>query len=139
MSNLQSPRPKHPLGFYEEKVLEAFKELPTQFTIEANARLPLPGGEINYEPDFVIQRHDGQQLLVEVKSVQSLSISNLSRLTRISELIRKAGKGFVVLALDPGFGRPAKRNIEAFKKLHIHNVKTNSEIVDATLEEFKEL
>jgi hypothetical protein len=132
-------RSRSPLTFHEERVLDALQYLPAEFEVEVGKRLQFREEEISYEPDFIVRRQDGRQVVLEVKSAQSLSMSNLSRLTRISHLIQQTGKGFLVIVLGPEFERSSIQDLNEFHGLHVRTVGTDREILSATLGEFEHL
>ena len=127
------------LSTHEEKVLSALQNLPSQYKVVSSPRLKFPTEQVSYEPDFVVQREDGSRLVVEVKSQHSLSMNNLSQLTRISALIRKEGQGFVVMVFGPTEEWSPTWKLDEFNELHVRTVMNKEDIVRQTLQEFNEL
>jgi hypothetical protein len=135
----RSDRPRSPLSLAEERVLRALETLSPEYQISMGSRLQIPsvpGGEsaISYEPDFEIAGPDGSHIVIEVKTGKSLSMVNLLRFVKFNELIRAAGKGFLVLVWGDDHVAPRPRGMPEVEALPIQMVRTDSEVVKAVKE-----
>lgn len=134
-------RLRMPLSFAEERVLRALETLPPEYQITMGTRFQFPswqpeGFPISYEPDFEITDFEGRRIVVEAKSAASLSLANLSRFVKISEMIRATGRGFLLLVWGenhPGFRTSA---LPEFMTLNIRDVQTDSDVMQAVRSEF---
>ena len=125
----------------EEEVLQALQGLPPTYQVSFGERLQLPPNETGgigrtYLPDFVIEMDGGQQVVVEVKSPQSLTMVNLSRFLAIDKQLREAGKKFLLLVPDTQTGQKTMNETENFDDLHIYSFSNEAEIIDAVIKEF---
>lgn len=125
----------------EEQVLGALLRLPTGYSVSTGERVQLPSGAAGgvsrtYVSDFVISKDGRQQVVVEVKSPQSLTLLNLSRLRVINKQLREHGKKFVLLVPQSRADTAAWDELQEFADLHVHPVSNDAEIISAVMSEF---
>lgn len=125
----------------EESILRALHQLPANFHVSSGERVQVaPSDTVSvartYLPDFVIKNEDGQQVVVEVKSAQSLTMVNLSRFLAIDKQLREEGQRFLLLVPEPKTRQPEVSDIEGFQDLHIYSVSNDTEVINAVLSEF---
>ena len=76
--------------------------------------------------------------MIEVKSSRSLSIMSLSRLLPICDSIRSKGQGFLLILRDDVKDTVSKAGeLEEFEKLHIRAAKTDGDVIEGVLNEFR--
>lgn len=108
----------------EVAVFEELRKLPKDYTVVVH-----PAAEQHdtgrYIPDFSVSDSSGRQLLLEVKSPQSLSWSNMAKLSSISLNAHAHGRGFMVLVLDPDASSRANHSklLQNRLKGHFENLK----------------
>jgi len=125
----------------EEQVLGALLRLPTGYQVSSGERLQVPSsatGSVSrtYLSDFVISKDGRQQVVVEVKSPQSLTMVNLSRLRAIDKHLREAGKKFVLLVPTSQADTAALDEMQEFAELRVYPVSNDAEIISAVMSEF---
>lgn len=87
-----------------------------------------------YGPDFLVRRKStGQELFVEVKSIHSLSLSNLAMLRAVAKQLKKIGKDFLVLVLDNSSKREIRSTSFNTDEVQILTVSNPVQISDAVL------
>jgi hypothetical protein len=141
MTDQESRDKRSLLSRSEELIFRALHQLPADFHVSSGERLQVPPSEarssgLTYLPDFVIKKEDGQQVVVEVKSAQSLTMVNLSRFLAIDKQLREDGQKFVLLVPDAKTGQAATNQTQDFQDLHIYSVSNDSEVINAVLSEF---
>jgi hypothetical protein len=120
----------------ESRALAALECLPSSYQIQLNP----PGIDLKewsvgtsgtYEPDFAVVSPSGERLVVEVKSVSSLSLANMVRFVEIDRLVRESGARFVLLAWGSDELKSRTKDLPEFKGLHIHFVNSDNQVVRA--------
>jgi hypothetical protein len=115
----------------EQDVLDALSGLPDEYSVKPR---PLEmsfvrdGVSYHYEPDFVVEGPHGRKLIVEVKSLRSLSLANLAKLSVISQQAQAEGRDFIVLVPDARPSDPLRSSLLGAQDLHIVRVGERSEI-----------
>lgn len=109
----------------EVAVLEELRKLPSDYTVKVQPTTEQQDDSGRYIPDFLVSDSSGRRLLLEVKSPQSLSWSNMAKLSSISHHARALGKGFLVLVLEPDASSRASYSKLLDKRLrgHFENLK----------------
>jgi len=88
----------------ERKVLDALHGLPDGYNVAYRpAGMTIESEDLaeRYEPDIVVSDPEGRTVLVEVKSPQSMSWSNMANFVQIDRSARNAGTSFLVLVPEP--------------------------------------
>lgn len=117
----------------ESHALAALERLPASYQVH----LSPPGIDLKkwnvgtYEPDFTVVGPSGEKLVVEVKSVSSLSFANMVRFVEIDRRVRESGDRFVLLAWGSEEVKSPTRDLPEFQALHIHFVNSGSQVVQA--------
>jgi hypothetical protein len=136
-------QPRVPLSQAESRALAALECLPATYQVQLNP----PGIDLKkwnvgtsgtYEPDFAVISPSGERLVVEVKSVSSLSLANMVRFVEIDRQVRESGGRFVLLAWGSDEPRSRTKDLPEFKELHIHFVSSDGEVVRAIEAELSE-
>lgn len=109
----------------EVAVLEELRKLPKDYTVVVHPAAEQQDDRGRYIPDFSVSDSSGRQLLLEVKSPQSLSWSNMAKLSSISLNAHAHGRGFMVLVLDPDASSRANHSklLQNRLKGHFENLK----------------
>jgi hypothetical protein len=86
----------------EREVADALKQFPSHINVEQEgAPIQIPRGDdepLRYRPDFVLRDGlSGKTLVIEVKSLGSMSLANLVKLRMIQDFLKSKGVDFVLL------------------------------------------
>lgn len=108
--------PRHYLSDEEEIIASALSNsLPPKWSVELESRsieISLPDGNtLRYQPDFVLRdQQAGRTLIVEIKNLRSMSITNMIKFGLISAAYRERGCEFLMLVLGEDPTKLAHRN-----------------------------
>jgi len=137
----QSSRMRGPMSGIELKVEKALESLPQSLHVTLGGeRIPYTsqGNSLRYEPDFVVRNDSGQTVVIEVKSPDALSLTNMVRFLDISTGVELLPQhAFLVLiwgAVDERSKRVAFKS--EFSELLIRFVTTDSEVIRYVTEAF---
>lgn len=120
----------------EESVIDELRQLPDGYELNLQPdRLLIDVGEERrkYNPGIEVTSPTGSRLIVEVVSIDELSIANRARLVRINEHVRKTGAEFVVLVADATRSKPFRSSIPELQVLPLAFAYERSEIVPTVL------
>lgn len=130
----------------ESEVADALAALPDTYQVTISPqRFQFPESWENnrlnsYEPDFEVVNETGKRLIVEVKSVNALSLSNMVRFVEIAKAIRQtSGAAFLILVTGAERSSARLRQYPEFAKLHVRYASAPSEVVREIRAEFSEL
>lgn len=119
----------HVLTASERAVLGALEKLPSDYEVLVSPRNLSTQNETAtswYEPDFVVTAPDGRRVIIEVKSSQSLSLSNMAKLAHISRSAEARGDKFVVLVFTTS--KPPPQRLEGLEHLEMSYVADTSDV-----------
>lgn len=141
MNDRDSQEKRSLMSRSEEQIMTALSQLPPNYLVSTGESLrvaPNAAGAVGrtYSPDFVIKTQNGQEVVVEVKSPQSLTMVNLSRFAAIDKQLRAEGNKFLVLVPDNKSKAGVLDGLGDFQELNIQSFSNASQIIDAVLSEF---